>query len=71
MVVHDIVQGYVRIEIDLKIIGPPPSLQIQVCAWYNYYDKISHLAFNINAKVWKISIGFTNATIVLKPLSEQ
>jgi hypothetical protein len=71
MVVHDIVQGYVRIEIDSKIIGPPPSLQIQVCAWHNYYDKISHLAFNINAKVWKISIGFTNATIVLKPSSEQ
>lgn len=65
--VHDIVQGYVRIEIDSKIIGPPPSLQIQICAWHNYGDKISHFTFNINSKVWEISIGFTHASIVLKP----
>ncbi|MCR6624535.1 MAG: phospholipase D-like domain-containing protein [archaeon YNP-LCB-024-027] len=66
-VIHDIISGFVRLETDLRISGPPPSLQIDVYGWHNYNDKISHIIINLNAKIWGVIIGSTSATIVLKP----
>jgi hypothetical protein len=34
MKVYDISPGNVRLEVGLKVDGPPPTLQVDVCGWH-------------------------------------
>lgn len=66
-IVHDITPGYVRLETDLRISGPPPSLKIDVYGWHNYSDRASYFMLNLDAEVFEITVGSTNVAIALSP----
>jgi len=67
MKVYDIFSGNVRLEVDLKVSGPPLTLQVDVCGWHNYSDRISNIFLNLIAKVSGISLGSASTVVALQP----
>jgi hypothetical protein len=64
---HDIVPGSVRLETDLKVDGPPPLIQVEVCGWHSYSDRVSQLSINLSVNAFKIPLGSASTIIVLQP----
>jgi hypothetical protein len=64
---HDIVPGSVRLETDLKVDGPPPLIQVEVCGWHSCSDRVSQLSINLSANAFKIPLGSASTIIVLQP----
>jgi hypothetical protein len=67
MKVYDISPGNVRLEVDIKVGGPPPTLQVDVCGWHNYSDRVSNIFLNLIAKVFGISLGSASTVVTLQP----
>jgi hypothetical protein len=67
MKVYDISPGNVRLEVDLKVDGPPPTLQVDVCGWHNYGDRISNIFLNLIVKVFGIPLGSASTVVALQP----
>jgi hypothetical protein len=67
MKVYDISPGNIRLEVDLKVGGPPPTLQVDVCGWHNYSDRISNIFLNLIAKVSGIPLGSASTVVALQP----
>jgi phosphotransferase system IIB component len=67
MKIYDIFSGNVRLEVDLKVDGPPPTLQVDVCGWHNYSDHISNIFLDLIAKVSGIPLGSASTVVALQP----
>jgi hypothetical protein len=65
MKVYNISPGNVRLEVDIKVGGPPPTLQVDVCGWHNYSDRVSNIFLNLIAKVFGISLGSASTVVTL------
>jgi len=55
------------LEYDLRVDGPPPLIQVEVCGWHSYSDRVSQLSINLSVNAFKIPLGSASTIIVLQP----
>ena len=65
MKVYDISPKNIRLEVDLKVGGPSPTLQVDVFGWHNYSDHVSIVFLNLIAKVSRISLSSASTVVAL------